>query len=98
MSNTVTLLANQRAARLPQTALRRVRHRLCSVYADVRNRTSCYVRAGSLKAGKLASGVALTHHCDWNVTPRLDGAVTLLCDIEARPTTQINMKVYLYFV
>ena len=32
MSNTVTLLANQRAARLPHTALRRVRHRLCSVY------------------------------------------------------------------
>ena len=31
MSNTVTLLANQRAARLPHTALRRVRHRLCSV-------------------------------------------------------------------
>ena len=32
MSNTVTLLAKQRAARLPHTALRRVRHRLCSVY------------------------------------------------------------------
>ena len=32
MSNTVTLLANQRAAPLPHTALRRVRHRLCSVY------------------------------------------------------------------
>ena len=32
MSNTVTLLAKQRAAPLPHTALRRVRHRLGSVY------------------------------------------------------------------
>ena len=36
MSNTVTLLANQRAAPLPHRVLRRVRHRRCSVYADVR--------------------------------------------------------------
>ena len=32
MSNTIALLAKQRAAPLPHTALRRVRHRLCSVY------------------------------------------------------------------
>ena len=36
MSNTVTLLANQRAAPLPHRVLRRVRHRRCRVYADMR--------------------------------------------------------------
>ena len=69
ISNTVTLLANQRAAPLPHRVLRRVRHRLCSVYADVRNRTPCYVRAGSLEAGKLAWPVRTTAigmlHRDW---------------------------------